>query len=99
MLTRRSLLLGAVCAPAVVRASSLMPIWVPPQDLFPPIPWMGVDWGTPGGGRRVLQSIINRERRAWTDAMLIQAGRSVGKTQTAGDLLRWRLAQTGAACE
>lgn len=30
MLTRRSLLLGAVCAPAVVRAESLMKIWVPP---------------------------------------------------------------------
>lgn len=38
MLTRRSLLLGAVCAPAVVRAESLMKIWVPRE----PEVWIGV---------------------------------------------------------
>ena len=31
MLTRRLFLAGAVAAPAIVRASSLMPLWVPPE--------------------------------------------------------------------
>ena len=39
MLNRRSLLLGALAAPAIVRAESLMRIWVPPRRV-----WAG-EWG------------------------------------------------------
>lgn len=67
MLTRRSLLLGAVCAPAVVRAESLMKIWVPPvREVWQwrpgdyEIPWsalfpqVGVDLGRPGDDRSAV---------------------------------------------
>lgn len=42
MLTRRGMLSGLICAPAIVRASSLMPI----KDLFKPLPFSVLPPGT-----------------------------------------------------
>lgn len=42
MLTRRLFLAGAVAAPAIVRAESLMKLWVPPERKV----WVGVDFGS-----------------------------------------------------
>ena len=59
MLNRRSLLLGALAAPAIVRAESLMRIWVPPREV-----WAG-EWGT-----SILELTGERERQAMRNAAM-----------------------------
>lgn len=82
MLTRRSLLLGAVCAPAVVRAESLMKIWVPPvREVWQwrpgdyEIPWSAL---FPQVGLAMLmraEEARNREMREWLEATRISRAR------------------------
>jgi hypothetical protein len=76
MLTRRLFLAGAVAAPAIVRAESLMKLWVPPERKVwvgeairgdvelvsgnPGFYWMGLDFN-PDGNTTVISLYRNGE--------------------------------------
>ena len=84
MLTRRSFLWAAGAAPAIVSASSLMPIWVPrwarePERVMLVLDdgWgvvTGMPWGLGqlGAAHREWQGARNREMRARLDAMQVR---------------------------
>ena len=64
LLSRRGLLGALICAPAIVRASSLMPV----KQMFAELPPLQYEVITNSNGLLTIQMITSEARKLWTNA-------------------------------